>query len=287
MIRKRIIRHPRGPRRINTVSAALKLIALLTVDLFAAGKIPLSGDVVGALDAGEYIANTVITVPAGDTLRIGAGAVIYFEQLTGIDVRGALSVQGALGLPVVMTSSNDTAGGAEPPQAFDWNGVRTFGPDAALVMRHASVRNSVYGVNIGDTLSSVELREAAFKNNGYASVVRGGEIVPVAVDGPVSLAWNADTLPLRPVKPVKKRRKAGVKLIVNASALTVAAAGLTTCYIGLANTNTYCEHYMSDDNAGVLSDYYEGKIGKNIAVTAIGAIAAGIGLTCLGLTLFF
>jgi len=32
---------------------------------------------------------------------------LYFEQLTGIDVRGVLSVSGALGLPVVMTSCND------------------------------------------------------------------------------------------------------------------------------------------------------------------------------------
>jgi hypothetical protein len=279
MIRKIIIR---------TVSAALTLIALSSADLFAADKLPISGNIVGALDAGEYLAKTVLTVPAGDTLRVGAGAVIYFEQLTGIDVRGALSVQGNLGLPVVMTSSNDTAGSVEAPQAFDWNGVRTFGPGASLIMRHAVVGNSVYGVNIEDTLSSVELREVAFKNNGYASVVRGGEIVPVAADGPVSVNWNSDTLPRTKVLPVKKGRGGvDVRFIVNASALTVAVAGLTTCYIGLSNTNTYYKHYARDDNAGRFSEYYEGKISKNITVTAIGAAAAGIGLGCLGLTLFF
>jgi len=281
MSRKIIIRHS------NTFLTALAFVTLLSAALFAADKRPLSGAVVGGLDGGEYLVKEALTVPAGDTLRIGAGAVMYFEPLTGIDVRGVLSVQGALGLPVIMTSSNDTAGAAEPPQAFDWNGVRTFGPDAALVMRHASVSNSVYGVNIGDSLSKAELREVVFKNNGYAPVVRGGETVPVAADAPVSAAWNVDTLPLKPVKQVRKAHRVNAKFVVNVSALTTAAAGLTTCYIGLSNTNVYQKHYACDDNADNLSEYYQEKIAKNITVSAVGAIAAGIGLSCLGLTLFF
>jgi hypothetical protein len=154
-------------------------------------------------------------------------------------------------------------------------------------MRHASVGNSVYGVNIGDSLSKAELRDVAFKNNGYAPLVRGGEIVPVTADAPVSAAWNVDTLPLKPVKPVRKARKVNAKFVVNVSALTTAAAGLTTCYIGLSNTNVYQKHYAADDNTPDLSEYYQEKIAKNITVSAVGAIAAGIGLSCLGLTLFF
>jgi hypothetical protein len=287
MTRKIIIRYSRHSHYSNPLLAVLTLIVLSSAALFAADRRPLSGVTVGGLDGGEYSVKEALTVPAGDTLRIGAGAVMYFEPLTGIDVRGVLSVQGALGLPVVMTSSSDTAGAAEPPQAFDWNGVRTFGPDAALVMRHASVGNSVYGVNIGDSLSKVELRDVSFKNNGYAPVVRGGETVPVAADAPVSAAWNVDTLPLQPVKPPKKARQTNIKFIANVSALTVAAAGLTTSYIGLSNTNVYQKHYAADDNTPDLSEYYREKIAKNITVSAVGAIAAGIGLSCLGLTLFF
>ncbi|MDR2693689.1 MAG: hypothetical protein LBB74_05690 [Chitinispirillales bacterium] len=288
MVRKIIIRYSRDSRNFNSLPAALALIVLSTAGLFAAERLPLSGDVVGGLDVGEYLVKTVLTVPAGDTLRVGAGTVMYFEQLTGIDVRGVLTLQGALGLPVVMTSCGDTTGAAEAPRAFDWNGVRTFGADAALRMRHAVVGNSVYGVNIGDTLSSVELREVVFKNNGYASVVRAGEIVPIATDGPVSAAWNADTLSAdKFVKPAKKKRKVNVKFIVNASALTVAAAGLTTCYVGLSNTDTYHRHSVSDGNASGLSEYYREKINKNITVSAVGAVAAGLGLGCMGVTLFF
>jgi hypothetical protein len=271
-------------RRFNSI-----ILAVLTLfaSLPAAEKRPLSGEVGGDLGIGEYSVKTVLTVPAGDTLRIGAGAALCFEQLTGIDVRGVLSVSGALGLPVVMTSCNDAAGAA---QAFDWNGVMAFGPDAAVFMRYAVISNSVYGVNIGDTLSVADLRDVSFKNNGYAPLVRGGEIVPVAADAPVNVTWNIDTLPSSPppaVKPAKNRHKAEAKFIINVSAVSVAAAGMTACYIGLSNTSVYYKHYVPEGNASKLSGYYEGKIRKNMTVSAAGAVAAGVGLGCIGVTLFF
>ncbi len=275
---------------VGFVPAASIIILLLALSpcrgLFADDRRPLSGGVSGGLEGGEYSVKSVLTVSEGDTLRIGAGAVMYFEQLTGIDVRGVLSVFGTSESPVVMTSGNDTTGSTEA-RAFDWNGVRTFGPNAAVFMRHVSVGNSVYGLNVGDTLSKVELREVVFRNNGYAPLVRGGEMVPAATDAPVSVAWNTDTSALKPPNPVRKARKVDVKFVVNVSALTVAAVGLTTCYIGLSNANTYYQHSINDANADEFSEYYETKIRKNITVSAIGAVAAGIGLSCMGITLFF
>jgi hypothetical protein len=164
----------------------------------------------------------------------------------------------------------------------------TFGPDAAVFMRYAVIGNSVYGVNIGDTLSSVDLRDVAFKNNGYAPLVRGGEMVPVAADAPVNAAWNITDAPPPPtVKTAKSPRKVGAKFIVNVSALGVAAAGMTACYIGLSNTSVYYKHYVPEGNGGKLSEYYGDKIRKNMTVSAVGAVAAGVGLSCIGVTLFF
>jgi len=285
--------------RFNPLSAAvLTLTAVLfSADLFAADKRPLSGDVTGGLDGGEYLVKSVLSVPAGDTLRIGAGAVMYFGQLTGIDVRGVLTVAGAPGNPVVMTSANDTAGASAAAQPFDWNGVMVFGPDAAVFMRDASISNSVYGVNAEDTLSKVELREVLFKNNGYASLVRASETVPVTPGAPVNIAWNTGAplpdkkvkkaKPVKADKTAKAERKVDIRFIADISALTVAVAGLTTCYIGLSNTNTYYKHYVPEGNTGRFSEYYENKIQKNITVSAVGAIAAGAGLSYVGLTLFF
>jgi hypothetical protein len=278
--------------------AVLTLIIIISSTHPSAGeKRVLTGNVVGDLGEGEYLVKTVLTVPYGDTLRVSAGAVMYFEQLTGIDVRGALVVSGAPGIPVVMASSNDAAGAAEAAQPFDWNGVRSFGPAAAVIMRHASVSNSVYGVQIWDTLSLAELRDVVFQSNGYASLMRGGEIVPVAADKPVNISWNASAPALssssssRPImtnpkirrNPGKDTGTVSAKFIINVSALTVAAAGMTACYVGLSNTNTYNNYYAPEG----LSEYYREKIRKNVTVSAIGAAAAGVGLGCIGVTLFF
>jgi hypothetical protein len=300
MTRKSIINHS---RHSVPVLAALTLTVVLSSalspsgGLCAADKRPLEGVVVGDLGEGEYLVKTLLTVPDGDTLRIGAGAVLYFEQLTGIDVRGVLTVSGAPGIPVVMTSSNDTAKSAQAPQAFDWNGVRSFGPDAAVFMRHASVSNSVYGVQIWDPSSKAELRDVFFRDNGYASLMRGGEIVPTEADKAVSAAWNVEapqSSPRQAGKPVKakpaKSNSPGTvsaKFVVNVSAVGVAAAGMTACYIGLSNTNTYQKHYELEGGSGGHSEYYQDKIRKNITVSAIGAAAAGLGLGCIGVTLFF
>jgi len=292
MTRSFIVKSVKTVNFVNSILTVLITTLLCALSpcsgLFAAERRPLSGVVGGGLSGGEYSVTSVLTVPEGDTLRVGEGAVMYFEPLTGIDVRGALYAYGTPGNPIVMTSSNDAAGSAEAPQAFDWNGIRTFGPNAAVFMRHAVIGNGVYGVSIGDTLSKAELLEVVFKNNGYAPLVRGGEIVPVAADKPVNAAWNINVgTDAVAVKPVKKARKTDVKFIVNVSAAAVAAAGLTTCYIALSNTSVYYNHSVHDADADKFSEYYETKIRKNITVSAIGAVAAGIGLSCIGITLFF
>jgi hypothetical protein len=188
-----------------------------------------------------------------------------------------------------LTSSNDAAGAAEAAQAFDWNGIRALGPAASLRIRHAAVSNSVYGVNILDTLTRAELVEVVFRNNGYAPLVRGGEIVPVAADEAVSVSWGADAPPPSAVgKPARRGGgRGGARFVFNVSAIGVAAAGMTACYIALWNTDTYYRHYLHDNNSSALTAYYEGKISKNITVSAIGAAVAGLGIGCLGVSLLF
>lgn len=285
-----------GVRVIKPINCAAAVLALLLCAavfgrLFAGERRSLSGSLTGDLVGGEYLVKSVLVVPVGDTLRIAAGAALYFEQLTGIDVSGALSIGGTPEKPVVLTSSNDVAGAAEAAHDFDWNGIRVIGPAASLSISHAFVGNSVYGLNIVDTLARAELVEVAFRNNGYASLVRGGEIIPVGEA--VSVSWGASSAPpervsaASAVKPAKAGRRVGAKFVFNAGAVTVAAAGMTACYIALWNTNTYYKHYLHDDNSSALMAYYEGKIRKNITVSAVGAAVAGVGIGCVGVSLFF
>jgi hypothetical protein len=271
----------------------ISVFAVLTAAAAVASageKQPISGSVNGGLSAGEYIVKSVIVVPEGESLNLQAGTTLYFEQLTGIDVRGELSADGTPDAPVVLTSVNDTAGSAEPAQAFDWNGIKAEGPAASVSLRHARVSHSVYGVSFRDPKMKAELAGVVFQNNGYASVAVGERIVPVTAGEPFSERWNIDAP--EPGQPAKKpaRNSGGAsraRLIFNASALGAAAVGVTIYTVSLTNTNTYFKHYAQDGNSNRLSAYYEGKIRGSITMGAVGAVMAGVGLSCVGVSLFF
>ncbi|MCL2218744.1 MAG: hypothetical protein FWC23_02365 [Chitinispirillia bacterium] len=256
----------------------------------AAERQRISGTVTGDLPAGEYVATSALTVPEGDSLNIHAGAVIYFEQLTGINVGGALSAAGTAAEPVVFTSVSDTAGSPNMAQEFDWNGVKTQSPAAALSLRHTRISHSVYGISVRDAEVRAVLDSVTFAYNGYASVVRSENIVPVRAGEPFSARWNIEDEPVVDAIPAKKppcRHKTTVRLIINASALGVTAAGMTVYAVNLAHMNTYFRQYSGDDNSARLSLYYEDKIRGNIRMGAVGAAVAGVGLSCLAVTLFF
>jgi hypothetical protein len=276
---------------IITVVFLFALAILAPSATHAGEKRPLSGNVSGVLDSGEYLVKSVLIVQAGDTLCIPAGTILYFGELSGIDVEGELRADGTLESPIVMTSVNAAAGSAEAAQGFDWNGVKTAGASAAIRLRHVDIGNSVYGVNIRDTLTKAEFAQVTFQNNGYASLVRGKEIIPITHGEPFSALWNIDTstqgqqVAVR--MPTAKRARINAKLVFNASALGMAAVGITVYSIGLSNNNTYFKHYSQDGNSKRLSAYYENEIRGSINVSTVGAVMAGIGLGCVGVSLFF
>jgi len=279
--------------RTARVFAALTAI-VTTAAISAVGeKQPLSGSVNGSLAAGEYLVKSIIVVPDGESLSLQAGTTLYFEQLTGIDVRGGLSADGSPDAPVILTSVNDTAGAPEPAQAFDWNGIKAEGAAASVSLRHARVSHSVYGVNLRDPAIRAELSGVVFQNNGYASVVVGEQIMPVTAGEPFSGEWNTEAR-AQPEQPASKQKTARqgsgasrVRLVFNASALGVAAVGVTIYGISLANTNTYFDHYAREGNSKRLSSYYEDKIRGSTTLGTVGAVIAGVGLGCVGVSLFF
>jgi hypothetical protein len=274
--------------RAGAVAARVSVVLIAAAIASAGEKQPLSGGVSGGLAPGEYVVKSTITVPEGESLSLRGGTTLYFEQLTGVDVRGELSVDGAPGAPVILTSVNDSAGSAEPAQAFDWNGIKAEGPAASVSLRHARVSHSVYGLNLRDPAAKAELEGVVFQNNGYASVVVGQEIVPVAAGEPFSERWNAGGPPPGQAAPAGKPAGNGrVRLIFNAGALGVTAAGVTIYAVNLAQTSTYFKHYSRDENSARLSSYYEEKIRGNITMGTVGAVITGIGLGCVGVALFF
>ncbi|MDR2579171.1 MAG: hypothetical protein LBC70_10270 [Chitinispirillales bacterium] len=265
--------------------------------VYGGEKQHLSNNVIGYLSAGEYRVKSTITVPAGETLVILAGVTLYFEQLTGIEVLGTLSVDGEPGAPVVLTSVNAAAGSPEPAQPFDWNGIRAADPSASVRLRHTRVSNSVYGVNLAYPEARAEFEEVVFQDNGYASLAKGEQIVPLAAGEPFNARWNVEgaglglegeqglaRVPVAAGEMVKKDDRGRVRFIVNVSAIGVGAAGVIISSVSLARLDGNFNRYVSENG---LERRQANRVYSNIETGTVGLMMTGAALACLGVTLFF
>jgi len=274
--------------------AVSALVMLSAASAFSDGRPSLSGRVSGVLPVGEYTVTSVLTVRRGESFGLQAGSVLYFEPFTRIDVFGELSVDGSPAAPVLLTSVKDTGGAA---QAFDWNGVEAGGQFPVVRMRHARICNSVYGLKIDELSANVELDNVFFLNNGYASLVRGGQEIPVAASEPFSAAWNTAPKPQTPEEPAaantpakkqkNKKTPAGKKRAVFRSVgAGAAAAGLIVCGVSLSQMNDNLKRYDMEKNSP-LSESYKKKVDFNATMSGIGAAVAGAGALCVGVTLLW
>jgi hypothetical protein len=275
---------------IFRIVVVLALILSSAASTRADGRQILSGGVSGVLPFGEYVVKSAITVRQGETFTLLAGTVLYFEQFTGIEVFGELSIDGTPAAPVVLTSVSDTGGAA---QGFDWNGVDVGGPSAVIRMRHARVVNSVYGVKIREFSASAEFEQVIFRNNGYASLMRGGQEIPLAAGEPFSAEWNAAPKPQSAkavgnggAKNAKRPPKDKKRVAFGVAGTGVAAAGLTLCAVNLSQMHNNFKRYDREDGSHKATIYRE-KISLNTTMSGVGAAVVGVGLACVGITVFW
>jgi hypothetical protein len=271
----------------------LALILLSVASIRAEERRFLSGGVSGVLPSGEYIVKSAITVRQGEALTLSAGTVLCFEQFTGIEVFGELSIEGIPAAPVVLTSVSDTGGAA---QGFDWNGVDAVGASAVIRMRHARVGNSVYGVKVREFSASAEFEQVIFWNNGYASLMRGGQEIPLAVGEPFSAQWNVVQKPQTveaPVvvenvsvhsapKPLRNKKRIAFGVVGTG----IAAAGLTLCAVNLSQMYDNFQRCNKEDDPRQSTKYKE-EFSLNTTMSSVGVAVAGIGLLCVGITVFW
>lgn len=160
------------PDRIRLL-AMLALIPLLAL-VAAAGpaQVVNIGGVISDGSGGPLLGGTVyhanfLTVPAGSTLTVQAGAIVKFGPGSGMDINGTLNVDGTAGNPVIFTSvPDDTAGGdtngngPSTGSPTDWRGLRFGSASDASVLRHLVLRYGGHsgwpGIQLGQSDATIE-----------------------------------------------------------------------------------------------------------------------------------
>ncbi|MDX1295908.1 MAG: hypothetical protein R3302_06565, partial [Sulfurimonadaceae bacterium] len=98
-----------------------------TVDLATAIS---GGGTVNLVNTNLYSINGNVVIPAGVTLNIPAGTILFGETASSylvVEKGATLNVSGATNDPVIFTSKNDVTTGSALTAAGEWGGVSIFG----------------------------------------------------------------------------------------------------------------------------------------------------------------
>src|SRR4029079_1152064 len=97
-----------------------------------------------------YVLTGSVTVPAETTLRVAAGQIIKVRAFSGLflQVNGTLAAKGAVGQPILFTSSfDDAAGGdtnndgiASKPARDQWNRIELGSTSTSNVLDYVELR---------------------------------------------------------------------------------------------------------------------------------------------------
>jgi hypothetical protein len=162
----------------------LSLLPGLVLASVAAAQTPISGALRdgagGPLLAGVvYHVTGNLSVPAGQTLTIQAGAILKFNANI-FSVDGTLDVNGTAGSPVIFTSIHDDAAGgdtngngnATAPGPDQWYGISLSATASGSTFDFASVRYTGTGFWAGLGLNGAHatLRDCTFQTNNWGGL---------------------------------------------------------------------------------------------------------------------
>lgn len=255
----------------------------------------LSGELFGEFERGEYLVTGAATVPEGRTLSFGPGTVVYFEQVSGLIIYGTLKINGDSGIPVRLTSVREKSDSIMEvqPEAFDWNGIEVKSQTALISLSNVKISHCVFGLKIESLKTRVVLDNVTFFNNGYSSLVRGEQNIPIEAGKPCNISWNAETewqisenqmTPSEEQSFVKFGNK--VKLSINIGGIGLLTAGLAVLTFNSLEKEKNRTDYMNQKDPYWASVYRE-RIRTNSKYQLFGLALSGIGAVSSGMTFFF
>jgi hypothetical protein len=161
----------------------------------AAAQVPLTGEISGNYQAGQYLVSGDVVVLPKTTLSFAPGSVVRLAEYAGITVQGRLVCNGTPQQPIVFTSANDMPHARTLPEAFDWNGIKVSFEAEGVSLEHCTIAYSTFGLNIESNATQVSIKNVTFMHNGTASLTRGKKMIPVQETAPTSFAWPEMTAP--------------------------------------------------------------------------------------------
>lgn len=258
----------------------------------------------GNLQPGEYLIKSEIIVPQDSTLRIAAGTKLFFEQFTGIKVKGKLYCEGTVDSPITFTSIKDFGNREEKAEAFDWNGVEISKESDTIIISNTKIKNSTYGVIIQDTVTRIKLENVEFTNIGDVTLSRKGEEIIIEDGKPFTMLWNiksqgkgieikdsvntaelnaqSETVNLIGKEEIKKNRF----IITRISAASICLAGVSILIINSIDINRIEKAYEKATDSYKRNELQE-KFEKRSAGQSFGIVLGAIGVNGFAMTFFF
>ena len=146
---------------VGVLSMAALHVSAFAVDTALQQGSVIGGEVSGFLkkDKSPYLVNETLVVPEGKALVVEAGTEIYFNEGTGLDVRGgSLAVMGESHNPVVMTAAEEDK---------YWNGISITG-NKSCETQGTHIKNAQFGYAVES--GSLEVRDGVIKNAGRTAI---------------------------------------------------------------------------------------------------------------------
>ena len=126
------------------------------------------GETSWTADGGPYLVTAMLSVEAGDALRMGPGTVIRFAADGGLQVKGLLEVSGTAEASVQLVPLSDD------PARDSWRGVELAGNAEAGCVRLAHCR--IVGAEVGLAVSGgrVRMERVTVANSGRSGLLAEG-----------------------------------------------------------------------------------------------------------------
>ncbi|HEX7510653.1 MAG TPA: hypothetical protein VF335_05095 [Chitinivibrionales bacterium] len=135
----------------------------------------LSGNLKGVYRKDKYLITGSIFVQPGDSLIVEAGSELWFQPMTGIQVKGVFIINGTKENAVVCGSSKNASNASQNAALYNWGGIRVMDTNAVLKLSYTLLCDAGTAINVQCQARKIEFDHVVFHKNGFLNIMRQGK----------------------------------------------------------------------------------------------------------------